>query len=131
MSMSDPIADMLIRISNAQAMLKKEVEMPSSTIKVAIAETLEEEGYILGYYTEKIESARMLYITLKYFEEKPVISRLRRISKPGLRIYRGSRELPQVMDGLGICIVSTSQGVMSGHRAQVKGIGGEVLCTVE
>ena len=129
--MSDPIADMLIRINNAQAILRKEVEMPCSKTKIAIAETLEEEGYILGHYTEHIGPTRMLYITLKYFEERPVIVRLCRISKPGLRIYRSSSEFPQVLDGLGISIVSTSQGVMSGHRAQAQGIGGEVLCTVE
>ena len=131
MSMSDPISDMLVRIRNAQAVLKPEVSMPCSKIKMAIADTLEEEGYIVSYYTEETGVHKELYITLKYFEERPVISRLRRISKPGLRIYRDSNGLPQVMGGLGISIVSTSHGVMSGHRAQEKRIGGEVLCTVE
>lgn len=130
MSMQDPIADMLTRIRNAQAVTNKEVSMPASNIKVAIADVLKKEGYILDYKTETNEGKSRLIVSLKYYQGEPVIKKLQRISKPGLRIYRDKNSLPQVMNGLGIAIISTSNGVMSDRSARKLGCGGEVLCYV-
>jgi small subunit ribosomal protein S8 len=130
--MSDPIADMLTRIRNAQRVEKTEVSMPSSKIKVAIAQVLRDEGYIEGFQIADGAQRAMpeLRIGLKYYAGRPVIERLERVSKPGLRIYRGRNELPQVMNGLGVAIVSTPQGVMTDRKARNQGVGGEVLCYV-
>jgi small subunit ribosomal protein S8 len=131
MSMSDPIADMLTRIRNAQGVEKKEVAMPTSKIKVAIAQVLRDEGYIEDYRVERGEDTHgQLRIGLKYYAGRPVIERLERVSRPGLRIYRGRNHLPQVMNGLGVAIVSTPQGVMTDRKARTQGVGGEVLCYV-
>jgi len=131
MSMSDPIADMLTRIRNGQRIGMPAVVMPSSTKKVAIARVLEDEGYITGYRTEELPGNKaQLTIELKYFEGKPVIEELRRVSRPGLRIYRKKDELPTVIGGLGIAIISTSAGLMSDRVARAKGHGGEVICVV-
>jgi len=130
MSMTDPIADMLTRIRNGQKARKVSVSMPSSTAKVAVARVLKEEGYITGYSTEAEGVKNELSIELKYFEGTPVIETVQRVSKPGLRIYRGTEELPKVLGGLGVAIISTSAGVMSDRQARKKGIGGEVLCVV-
>ena len=131
MSMSDPIADMLTRIRNAQSAEKKTVSMPFSTKKLALAKILEEEGYIMG--SIKIEDEKnkpALVVTLKYFQGKPVIETIDRVSKPGLRIYRSKDELPKVKSGLGVAIISTSQGLMTDRAARSNGHGGEVLCYV-
>jgi small subunit ribosomal protein S8 len=136
MSMSDPIADMLTRIRNAQRVEKTEVAMPASKLKVAIAQVLRDEGYIEGYQvadsakTKTDGGHRELRIGLKYYAGRPVIERLERVSRPGLRIYRGRDALPQVMNGLGVAIVSTPQGVMTDRKARTQGVGGEVLCYV-
>jgi small subunit ribosomal protein S8 len=130
MSMQDPIADMLTRIRNAQAMGNKEVHMPASKIKVAIANVLKNEGYILDFKAETVERKSRLLLWLKYYQGEPVIKQLQRVSKPGLRIYRDKENLPQVMNGLGIAIISTSSGVMSDRSARKCGCGGEVLCYV-
>ena len=130
MSMTDPIADMLTRIRNGQKARKVSVSMPSSTAKVAVAKVLEDEGYITGYSTEADGVKNELSIELKYFEGTPVIENVQRVSKPGLRIYRGTEELPKVLGGLGVAIISTSAGVMSDRQARKQGIGGEVLCVV-
>ena len=130
MSMSDPIADMLTRIRNGQKARKVSVSMPSSTAKVAVARVLKDEGYITGYSTEAEGVKNELSVELKYFEGTPVIENVQRVSKPGLRIYRGTEELPKVLGGLGIAIISTSAGVMSDRQARKQGIGGEVLCVV-
>jgi small subunit ribosomal protein S8 len=130
MSMQDPIADMLTRIRNAQAMGNKEVQMPASKIKIAIANVLKNEGYILDFKAETIERKSRLVLSLKYYQGEPVIKKLQRVSKPGLRIYRDKDNLPQVMNGLGIAIISTSSGVMSDRNARKHGCGGEVLCYV-
>lgn len=130
MSMTDPIADMLTRIRNGQKAHKVSVAMPSSTAKVAVAKVLQDEGYIAGYKVEDEGVKSQLSIELKYFEGAPVIERIRRISKPGLRIYRGKEEIPKVLGGLGVAIVSTSAGVMSDRQAREQGIGGEVLCVI-
>ena len=130
MSMSDPIADMLTRIRNAGSRHFKTVEMAATKIKNSIAETLKEEGYIESYNVADVDAKPVLTITLKYYEGKPVISTLRRVSRPGLRVYRGKNELPQVLGGLGIAIVSTSKGIMSARKARALGEGGEVLCYV-
>jgi len=130
MSMSDPIADMLTRIRNAQMVNKPEVSMPSSKVKSAIASVLKDEGYIEDYAIETDKGKSTLMITLKYYAGRPVIEKIQRISKPGLRIYRGSQEIPKVMNGLGVTIVSTSKGVMTDRKAQAAGIGGELLCIV-
>ena len=131
MSMSDPIADMLTRIRNGQNVLLQTVKMPSSTLKVSIARVLQDEGYIDGFEVAEQEgNKRELTVSLKYFDGKPVIEKIQKISKPGLRIYRGKDELPTVMGGLGVAIVSTSEGVMSGKAALAKGYGGEVICIV-
>jgi small subunit ribosomal protein S8 len=131
MSMSDPIADMLTRIRNAQRVEKNEVAMPSSKLKVAIAEVLRDEGYIEGFHVAPgAASHPELRIGLKYYAGRPVIERLERVSKPGLRIYRGRNELPQVMNGLGVAIVSTPRGLMTDRKARTQGVGGEILCYV-
>jgi small subunit ribosomal protein S8 len=131
MSMSDPIADMLTRIRNAQRVEKTEVAMPSSKLKVAIAQVLRDEGYIEGYQVADGAARHPeLRIGLKYYAGRPVIERLERASKPGLRIYRGRNDLPQVMNGLGVAIISTPQGVMTDRKARNQGVGGEVLCYV-
>ena len=131
MSMSDPIADMLTRIRNAQMVEKTSVVMPSSKLKVAIARVLQDEGYIEGFRVDAGSGGQSeLRIGLKYYAGRPVIERLERVSRPGLRIYRGRDDLPQVMNGLGVAIVSTPKGVMTDRKARQAGIGGEVLCYV-
>ena len=130
MSMSDPIADMLTRIRNGQIVDKTEVVMPSSKLKVAIATVLKDEGYIDGFSVVANEGKSELHIGLKYYEGRPVIERIERVSRPGLRIYKNHDSIPKVMNGLGIAIVSTPQGVMIDRKARAAGIGGEVLCYV-
>jgi small subunit ribosomal protein S8 len=130
MSMSDPIADMLTRIRNAQIVDKAAVTMPSSKIKVAIAQVLKDEGYIDGFAVRADGGKSELEIALKYYAGRPVIERIERVSRPGLRIYRGRDALPQVMNGLGVAIVTTPKGVMTDRKARASGIGGEVLCYV-
>ena len=130
MSMSDPIADMLTRIRNAQQVEKTEVVMPASKLKAAIAQVLTDEGYVEGFKVEPNDGKPQLRIGLKYYAGRPVIERIERVSRPGLRIYRGHDEMPPVMNGLGVAIVSTSRGVMTDRRARSQGVGGEVLCYV-
>jgi small subunit ribosomal protein S8 len=130
MSMSDPIADMLTRIRNGQGARKVNVSMPASKAKEAVAKVLQDEGYITGFSTDGEGATRELTIELKYFDGVAVIETIQRTSKPGLRIYRGKDEIPKVMGGLGVAIVSTSAGVMSDRQAREKGIGGEVICVV-
>jgi len=130
MSMSDPIADMLTRIRNAQAVEKAVVSMPCSKVKVAIAKVLADEGYIDGFVVRGEAGKPELELQLKYYAGRPVIERIERVSKPGLRIYKGVEDLPRVMNGLGVAIVSTSSGVMTDRHARAKGVGGEVLCVV-
>ena len=130
MSMTDPIADMLTRIRNGQKARKVAVAMPASKAKEAVAKVLKDEGYITGFSTEGEGAARQLTVELKYFEGAPVIETIQRSSRPGLRIYRGKEDLPKVLGGLGVAIVSTSAGVMSDRQAREKGVGGEVLCIV-
>jgi len=130
MSMTDPIADMLTRIRNGQRANKVSVSMPTSGAKVAVAKVLKEEGYITDFSIDSGEVKSDLTIELKYFEGLPVIEKIDRVSKPGLRIYRGKEDMPKVLGGLGVAIVSTSAGVMSDRQAREKGIGGEVLCVV-
>jgi small subunit ribosomal protein S8 len=128
--MSDPIADMLTRIRNAQAVDKSAVKMPSSKLKVAIAQVLKDEGYIDGYAVHEETGKPELEIALKYYAGKPVIERIERVSRPGLRIYKGRDAIPQVMNGLGVAIVTTPKGVMTDRKARQTGVGGEVLCYV-
>lgn len=130
MTMTDPIADMLTRIRNGQKARKISVSMPASKSKEAVARVLTDEGYITGFSTEGEGAERSLTVELKYFEGAPVIERIERASRPGLRVYRGKDDLPRVLGGLGVAIVSTSAGVMSDAKAREKGIGGEVLCVV-
>lgn len=130
MSMSDPIADMLTRIRNAQRAEKVAVAMPSSKVKVSIADVLKEEGYIEDFGVHDVEGKPVLEVRLKYYAGRPVIEKIERVSRPGLRIYKGSQELPKVMNGLGVAIVSTSRGVMTDRKARASGVGGEVLCVV-
>lgn len=130
MSMTDPIADMLTRIRNAQAVHKTLVSMPSSKLKISIAQVLKDEGYVDAFAVREKEGKRELEISLKYYAGEPVIERIERVSSPGLRIYRGRDDLPKVMNGLGVAIVSTSKGVMTDRKARATGIGGEVLCIV-
>jgi small subunit ribosomal protein S8 len=130
MSMTDPIADMLTRIRNGQKARKVSVSMPASSAKIAVAEVLQDEGYVTGFSTDGEGAAKTLTVELKYFEGTPVIESIQRASKPGMRLYRGKDELPKVLGGLGVAIVSTSAGVMSDRKAREKGIGGEVLCIV-
>ena len=130
MSMSDPIADMLTRIRNAQQVKKNSVAMPSSKVKVAIATVLRDEGYIDSFNVTEEAGKAELSIGLKYYAGRPVIERLERVSRPGLRIYKGRDELPSVMNGLGVAVISTSKGVMTDRKARATGIDGEVLCYV-
>jgi small subunit ribosomal protein S8 len=130
MSMSDPIADMLTRIRNAQSAEKTEVLMPSSKLKVAIARVLKDEGYVDDFAVRPESGKPLLSIALKYYAGRPVIDRIERISRPGLRIYKGKEDIPKVMNGLGVAILSTSKGVMTDRKARATGIGGEVLCVV-
>lgn len=130
MSMTDPIADMLTRIRNAQQANKVDVKMPSSKVKISIAEVLKEEGYITAYNVTEEAGKAQLSVTLKYFEGKPVIETINRVSRPGLRVYRSAGQLPKVIGGLGVAIVSTSKGVMADRKARALGQGGEVLCSV-
>ncbi len=130
MSMTDPIADMLTRIRNAQQANKVDVTMPSSKVKISIAEVLKEEGYITGFSVSDETAKPLLTVTLKYFEGKPVIETINRVSRPGLRVYRSASQLPKVIGGLGVAIVSTSKGVMADRKARALGQGGEVLCSV-
>ena len=130
MSFTDPIADMLTRIRNAQAVQKPGVTMPSSKLKVAIANVLKDEGYIDSFEIAGETVKPILNITLKYYAGRPVIERIERVSKPGLRIYNGRYEIPQVMNGLGVAIISTPQGLMTDRKARASGVGGEVLCYV-
>lgn len=130
MSMNDPIADMLTRIRNGHGARKVEVAMPSSRVKVAIARVLHDEGYIVGYNVGGEEKKPVLNVELKYYEGKPVIEHLQRTSTFGRRVYLGKDDLPRVMGGLGIAIVSTSKGLMTDHAARAQGHGGEVICTV-
>ena len=130
MSMTDPIADMLIRIKNAAAVRKQTVKMPSSKIKTAIATVLKDEGYIADFRVTPNGAKAELEVVLKYYEGKPVIERLERFSRSGLRQYRGKDALPKVLGGLGVAIISTSQGLMTDRQARAAGVGGEVLCLV-
>jgi small subunit ribosomal protein S8 len=130
MSMQDPLADMLTRIRNAQMAGKPAVVMPSSKLKQAVAGVLVQEGYIAAQRVESNDGKATLHLDLKYFQGKPVIAEIDRISSPGLRAYKGKGELPKVRNGLGIAIISTSQGVMTDRAARQAGVGGEVLCTV-
>ncbi|WP_323002453.1 30S ribosomal protein S8 [Denitromonas sp.] len=130
MSMSDPIADMLTRIRNGQQAQKSTVVMPSSKLKVAIAKVLQEEGYIDGFAVREADGKPELDVALKYYAGAPVIERIERISKPGLRVYKGSQDLPRVMNGLGVAIVSTPKGVMTDRAARASRVGGEVICIV-
>ena len=130
MSMSDPVADMLTRIRNAQMSEKPSAAMASSKLKVAIAAVLKDEGYIEDFSVRDVSGKPQLEIGLKYYAGRPVIEKIERISRPGLRVYRPSKEVPRVMNGLGIAIVSTSKGVMTDRKARGLGIGGEVLCVV-
>ena len=130
MSMSDPIADMLTRIRNAQSVNKLSVSMPASKLKGAIAGVLKDEGYIDDFAVIANDGKPLLSISLKYYAGRPVIEKIDRVSKPGLRVYKGSQNIPKVMNGLGVTILSTSKGVMTDRKAQAAGIGGEVLCVV-
>ena len=130
MSMSDPIADMLTRIRNAQLAEKTAVAMPASKLKAAIAQVLKDEGYIEHFAIRETDGKPVLEINLKYYAGRPVIEKIERVSRPGLRIYKSSDNLPKVMNGLGVAIVSTSKGVMTERKARASGVGGEVLCIV-
>ncbi|HEY4732466.1 MAG TPA: 30S ribosomal protein S8 [Gammaproteobacteria bacterium] len=130
MSMTDPISDMLTRIRNAQAIAKAEVSMPSSKLKVAITKVLKEEGYISDFVILDEDKKAQLVITLKYHDGKPVIDEIKRASRPGLRVYRAKNELPKVMGGLGVAIVSTPAGIMTDRAARAAGHGGEIICYV-
>jgi len=130
MSMTDPVADMLTRIRNAQMAEKMLVSMPSSKLKLAIAKVLKDEGYIEDYAVRENDSKRQLDVSLKYYAGHPVIERIERVSRPGLRVYKGKDDLPRVMNGLGIAIVSTPKGVMTDRKARADNMGGEVLCVV-
>jgi small subunit ribosomal protein S8 len=130
MSMSDPIADMLTRIRNAQMVEKTSVSMPASKVKTAIAQVLKDEGYIDGFQVKSEGGKNELEISLKYYAGRPVIERIERVSRPGLRVYRGRNAIPQVQNGLGVAIVTTPRGVMTDRKARAAGVGGEVLCYV-
>ncbi|MBE0587271.1 MAG: 30S ribosomal protein S8 [Hydrogenophaga sp.] len=130
MSMSDPIADMLTRIRNAQMVEKASVTMPASKVKAAIAQVLKDEGYIDGFQVKSNDGKSELEIALTYYAGRPVIERIERVSRPGLRVYRGRNAIPQVQNGLGVAIVTTPQGVMTDRKARATGVGGEVLCYV-
>jgi len=131
MSNQDPIADMLSRIKNAQARTRREVSMPSSKLKVAIVEVLKQEGYVSAFRVEDDGSRKKLTIELKYFEGRPVIDRLERVSGPGLRRYRPTDRLPKILNGLGTAIISTPKGILTDRGAREQGVGGEILCIVE
>ena len=130
MSMQDPIADMLTRIRNGQMAGKVRVTMPLSTKKRAIAELLKAEGYVRDFLEEEVDGKKVLTVVLKYYQGKPVIDLIKRISRPGLRVYKSKSELPQVLDGLGVAVISTSKGLMTDRAARTAGYGGEVLCYV-
>ena len=130
MSMTDPIADFLTRIRNGQSSGKPEVLAPTSKVKVAIAQVLKDEGYIEDFTATDVEGKPTLQVQLKYFQGRPVIDRLERVSRPGLRVYKGKDELPSILGGLGVAIVSTSKGVMTDRQARAAGHGGEVICIV-
>jgi small subunit ribosomal protein S8 len=130
MSMTDPIADFLTRIRNGQAAARTEVTLPSSKVKLALAKVLKEEGYIEDFSTRSDEGKPVLQVQLKYYQGRPVIDRLERVSRPGLRVYKGKDELPQILGGLGVAIISTSKGMMTDRQARATGHGGEVLCIV-
>lgn len=130
MSMNDPISDMLTRIRNGQAARKASVSMPASKVKLAVARVLEAEGYISGVSTDGQDAKPTMTVELKYYNDEPVIERIERVSRPGLRVYSGAADLPNVQGGLGIAIVSTSAGVMTDRQARAGGHGGEVLCYV-
>jgi small subunit ribosomal protein S8 len=127
MSMSDPVADMFTRIRNAQRVDKQAVVMPSSKLKVAIAKLLQDEGYIEGFKVDANGGKPLLNVELKYYAGRPVIERIERVSRPGLRVYKGSKAIPQVMNGLGVAIVTTSKGLMTDRKARTSGLGGEVI----
>jgi small subunit ribosomal protein S8 len=128
--MSDPIADMLTRIRNGQRAEKATVAMPSSKVKKAIAQVLKDEGYIEDFKVIDVDGLPQIEVALKYYAGRPVIEKIERVSRPGLRIYKGRGDLPRVMNGLGVAVVSTSQGVMTDRKARSIGVGGEVLCVV-
>ncbi len=130
MSMTDPIADFLTRIRNGQAARKKSIKSPSSKAKEAIANVLQDEGYILGYDVAAEGNKKTITVALKYFEGKPVIEKIDRVSTPSLRVYKGATELPKVLGGLGVAIVSTASGMVSDRKARASGQGGEVVCIV-
>ena len=130
MSMSDPIADMLTRIRNAQMVEKSSVSMPSSKLKVAIAQVLKDEGYVDSFAVLASDGKPQLQISLKYYAGKPVIEHIERVSRPGLRVYKGRHEIPNVKNGLGVASVTTPRGVMTDRKARQVGVGGEVLCYV-
>ena len=130
MSMTDPIADFLTRIRNAQMAKMPEVSCPSSKVKIALSKVLQDEGYIGGYEVSEADGKPVLNLTLKYYKGQPVIEEIKRVSRPGLRSYKGKEELPKNRAGLGIAIMSTSKGMMTSKQAEAAGIGGEVLCTV-
>lgn len=131
MSISDPVADMLTRIRNAQSVAKKEVKMPCSNLKIAIADVLKNEGYIKDFEAhDNDNNKKTLTVVLKYFNGKPVIDKIERVSRPGLRVYVNKNDLPQVLNGLGVAIISTSQGLMTDRAARKAGQGGEVICYV-
>jgi small subunit ribosomal protein S8 len=130
MSMTDPIADLLTRIRNGQTSGKPEIKLPTSKLKLAIAQVLKDEGYIEDFSSDENDGKPTLAIQLKYYQGRPVIDRLERVSRPGLRVYKGKDELPTILGGLGIAIVSTSKGVMTDRQARAAGHGGEVLCIV-
>lgn len=131
MSMQDPIADMLTRIRNAQLVGEKQASMPASKLKASILKVLQEEGYINSFETIKVDGKTSLSVTLKYYQGRPVIEKIQRVSRNGLRIYKGVAKLPVVRAGMGIAIVSTSKGVMTERSARAQNLGGEILCTVE
>ncbi|HSW69534.1 MAG TPA: 30S ribosomal protein S8 [Gammaproteobacteria bacterium] len=131
MSMQDPIADMLTRIRNAQMVGEKQITLPASKLKASILKVLQEEGYIISYESIKIEGKTNLVVVLKYYQGLPVIEKIQRVSRNGLRVYRGADELPVVRAGMGIAIISTSKGVMTERSARAQKLGGEILCTVE
>ncbi len=130
MSMSDPVADMLTRIRNGQGTNKVSITMPASKLKKAIASVLKDEGYIENFVEHEVQGKPVLNIELKYYAGRPVIEKIERVSKPGLRVYKASQSIPEVMNGLGVAIVSTSKGIMTDRKAKAAGIGGEVLCYV-
>lgn len=131
MSMSDPIADMLTRIRNGQRASKSSVSFPASKLKKSVLEVLVSEGYVSAYSAGEADGKPTITVDLKYYQGKPVISKIQRVSRPGLRIFRGKDDIPEVLGGLGVAIVSTSKGVMSGKAAKAAGFGGEVICSVE